>query len=199
MRLISKKIRERIITAGVSDWPRILPSRHRSTPAGAGFGSSRFSSPSRTFKVLYAAEDFATAFAEAVVRDRFAGKTRRYLYRPHLDALCITAISSSRELTLLDLTGAATYELGVDTDTSRARTHQPGQAFSEALHTELAGIDGILFNSRLTGGLCVAVYGRALAALSGQAPIALVQATQLPVEIKRLDIIVRRERGFAAP
>lgn len=82
------------------------PARHRGQPAGAGYGSSRFSSPSRHFKVLYAGEDFSTAFAEAVVRDRFEGKQHRFLFRPYLDALCVTAISSNRELALVDLTGA---------------------------------------------------------------------------------------------
>ena len=116
MKLVASKLRKRVIAAQLSDWPRILPTKHRTTPANAGFGSSRYSSPSDAFRVLYAAEDFPTAFAEAVVRDRFEGKARRYLYRPHLEQVCLTAISSSRELTLLDLRGAGAYELGVDTD-----------------------------------------------------------------------------------
>ncbi|RJT30812.1 RES domain-containing protein [Mesorhizobium waimense] len=196
MKLIPKKIRERIISARVSDWPRILPSRHRAQPAGAGFGSSRFSSPSRLFKILYAGEDFSTAFAEAVVRDRFEGKERRFLYRPRLDALCVTSISSDRELILVDLTGAGAYELGVDTDANRARDHRFGQEFSELLHDQMADVDGILFDSRLTNARCVAIYERALPALSGRVPIALLQAAELVTELKRLNITVRRERGF---
>jgi hypothetical protein len=191
-------MRERIMLARVSDWPRVMPSLHRATPAGAGFGASRFSSPSRAFRVLYAADNFATAFAEGVVRDRFEGKSRRYLYRPHLEALCVTAISSSRELRLLDLSGGAAYELGIDTDANHARAHQAGQEFSEALHAALPEVDGILFNSRLTTGRCVAIYDRALTDLSGTPPIALLQAAQLAVEIKRLEIIVRRARGLGA-
>jgi len=196
VKLVAKKIRERIIAARVSDWPRILPGRHRGQPTGAGFGSSRFSSPSRQFKVLYAGEDFRTAFAEAVVRDRFEGKQRRFLYRPHLDALCVTAISSSRELTLVDLTGAGTYEVGIDTDVNRARNHDRGQEFSELLHAQMADVDGILFDSRLTDARCIAVYERALSSLSGTVPVALLQAAELVPELKRLDITVRRERGF---
>lgn len=88
----------------VAGYPRKL---HRATPTGAGFGSSRYSSPTDSFRVLYAADNFSTAFAEAVVRDRFEGKPRRYLYRPHLEQVCLTAISSSRDLTLLDLRGPA--------------------------------------------------------------------------------------------
>jgi hypothetical protein len=196
VKLVVRKISERIITARITDWPRILPSRHRAQPVGAGHGSSRFSSPSHQFKILYAAEDFPTAFAEAVVRDRFEGKQRRFLYRPLLDTLCITSISSDRELALVDLTGAGAYELGLDTDANRARDHRRGQEFSELLHAEVRDIDGILFDSRLTGARCVAVYERALPSLSGSVPIALLQVAELATELNRLNIAVRRERGL---
>ena len=197
MKLVPSKLRERVIAARLSDWPRILPTKHRATPAGAGFGSSRYSSPSDAFRVLYAADNFSTAFAEAVVRDRFEGKSRRYLYRPHLEQVCLTAISSSRDLTLLDLRAAAAYELGVDTDASRARDHMVGQAFSQAVHDNLADIDAILFDSRLTTGTCVAIYDRAFSALSATVPIGLMQAALLPAEITRLGIKLRRKRGYA--
>ena len=105
MKVVASKLREQLIVAGLSDWPRILPTRHRATPAEAGFGSSRYSSPTDAFRVLNAADNFASAFAEAVVRDRFEGKSRRILYRPHLEQACLTAIGSSRDLTLLDLRG----------------------------------------------------------------------------------------------
>jgi hypothetical protein len=185
------------MAAKLVDWPRILPTKHRATPAGAGFGSSRYSSPTDAFRVLYAAIDFPTAFAEAVVRDRFEGKARRYLYRPHLEQVCLTMVSSSRELVLLDLRGAGAYELGVDTDASRARDHAVGQAFSQTIYDELTDVDAILFDSRLTSGACVAIYDRAFSALSATVPIALMQAALLPAEITRLNIILRRERGIA--
>jgi len=199
VRIIRSRLRERVIQTRIADWPRILPVRHRATPAAAGFGSSRFSSPSGAFKVLYAADNFATAFAEAVIRDRFEGRARRFLYRPHLEQLCVSAIGSSRALTLLDLRGAAAYELGVDTDANRARAHGPGQAFSEVVHREMPDADGILFDSRLTTGGCVAIYDRAFPALSGTPPIGLLRSALLPGELTRLEITVRRKRGFAAP
>jgi hypothetical protein len=186
-----------VIVARLADWARILPTLHRATPTGAGFGSSRYSSPSNTFKVLYAADGFPTAFAEAVIRDRFEGKAKRYLYRPHLEQACVTAISSNRDLTLLDLRGAGAYELGIDTDASRARNHASGQAFSQAVHAQMPDIDAILFDSRLTSGQCVAVYDRAFPALTGTLPIGLTQSALLAAEIARLKIILRRERGFA--
>lgn len=195
MKIVPSNLRERVIVASLSDWPRIMPSRHRSTPADAGLGSSRYSSPTDAFRVLYAADSFASAFAEAVVRDRFEGKSRRFLYRPHLEQLCITAVSSSRDLTLLDLRGEAAYELGIDTDATRARNHKSGQNLSQAVHDQLPDVDAILFDSRLTAGACVAVYDRAFSALSGQVPIGLLQATLLPAELTRLKITVRRKRG----
>lgn len=198
MKIVISKLQERVLEASIADWPRILPSRHRSTPANAGFGSSRFSSPSGAFRVLYAADNFPTAFAEAVVRDRFEGKARRFLYRPHLEQLCVTSISSSRKLALLDLRGAAAYEIGIDTDANRARTHGSGQALSEVVHANMTDIDGILFNSRLTTGDCMAIYDRAFPALSGTPPVALIQATLLPAELTRLGITVRRKRGYGA-
>jgi len=199
VKIVASRFRERVIHARLADWPRVLPTRHRATPADAGFGSSRFSSPSGGFRILYAADTFATAFAEAVVRDRFEGKARRVLYRPYLEQLCVTAISSDQPLALLDLRGAAAYELGIDTDANRARIHRSGQALSEAVHAEMPDVDGILFNSRLTTGGCVAVYDRAFSALSGTVPIGLLQSASLPAELARLEITVRRRRGYATP
>lgn len=199
MKIVAAKLRQRVFDARIADWPRILPIRHRSTPADAGFGSSRLSSPSGAFRVLYAADSFPTAFAEAVVRDRFEGRTRRFLYRPYLEELCVTSISSSRALALLDLRGAAAYEAGIDTDASRARAHTSGQALSEAIHADMTDIDGILFNSRLTAGDCVAIYDRAFSVLSGTPPVALLRAASLPSELARLGITVRRKRGYATP
>lgn len=198
MKLVTSQLRNRVITARLSDWPRILPTKHRATPAGAGFGSSRYSSPINSFRVLYAADSFPTAFAEAVVRDRFEGRSRRFLYRPHLEQVCLTAISSSRDLALLDLRGAAAYELGVDTDASRARDHTVGQSFSQAVHDQMGDVDAILFDSRLTSGTCVAIYDRAFSALSGTVPIGLLQSALLPAEITRLRISLRRQRGYAS-
>lgn len=196
MKLVASKLCGRVMAARLSDWPRILPTKHRAAPTGAGFGSSRYSSPTVSFRVLYAAENFSTAFAEAVVRDRFEGKSHRYLYRPHLEQVCLTAISSSRDLKLLDLRGAAAYELGVDTDSSRARDHAVGQALSQAVHDQMADVDGILFDSRLTTGACVAIYDRAFSVLSAAVPISLLQTALLPAEITRLGVTLRRERGY---
>lgn len=166
MKLDLSRIAARTAPLDLIAWPRIFPARHRMTPTEAGFGSSRFSSPGDQFRVLYAAQDFPTAFAEAVVRDRFVGKQRRFLYRPYLEELVATEISTVRPLVLVDLSGSAAYELGVDSDTKGARSHLTGQRFAEALHKQTKA-DGILFSSRLTNVPAVAIFDRAFAKIAG--------------------------------
>ena len=131
-----------------------------------------------------------------VVRDRFEGKQRRYLYRPQLETLVASEISTGRALQLVDLTGAAAYELGVDTDAKAARDHAKGQRFAEALHRD-TDVDGMLFSSRLTGALCAAIFDRAAAKLSATTPVALPMVGALPAELTRLGITVRRRRAMS--
>ena len=166
------------------------------SPPGQDTVRAAFRAPRSSSRFSDAGEDFPTAFAEAVVRDRFEGKRAASFYRPQLDALCVTAISSSRQLTLVDLTGAGAFELGIDTDANRARNHGQGQQFAELLHGQLTAIDGILFASRLTDARCIAIFERALPSLSGSVPVPLLQAAELVPELRRLKITVRRERNF---
>lgn len=194
MKITRKRLEPRITTGPLTSWPRIIPAKHAGNPAGVGPGSSRFSSPTGAFRVLYAAEDFSTAFAEAVVRDRFEGLERRYLYRPHLEALRVTDISSTADLTLLDLTEGGTYELGLDTDATRWRKHRAGQKFSQDLHDE-TDLDGIIFTSRLTSGRCVVIYERALGKLLGTAAVEMFRLPAFYAELTRMGIIVRRAYG----
>lgn len=195
MKLDRARITERSVLVTLGGWLRIFPAIHAATPTGAGFGSSRHSSPSRSFRTLYAGDSFAVAFAEAVVRDRFVGLERRYLYRPALEQLVVAEISTSSELALLDFTGAAAYELGIDTDAKGARAHDAGQALAEALHAQ-TGLDGILYDSRLTGHRCVAIFDRAHGKLSAPTPVDLVGLAEFENEIERLKISVRRKRGL---
>ena len=195
MKLDQKRVAAATIQQPLGRWPRIIAASHAITPADTGFGSSRFSSPSHAFRVLYAAEDFGTSFAEAVVRDRFVGKQRRYLYRETLEDLMVTEIGSRTDLALLDLTGDAAYELGIDTDAKGARAHTAGQDLAEELHATTM-IDGILFDSRLRDRRCVAIFDRAFARMVASPPIPLVSVAALPGEITRLAIVLRRKRAY---
>lgn len=128
-----------------------------------------------------------------MIRDRFVGKERRYLYRPYLDSLLATEISTSAPLMLVDLTGAAAYDMGIDTDAKGSRSHHVGQDFAEALHKRTSA-DGIIFSSRLTDKHCVAIFDRAFARLIAKAPVNLVRVGALADELVRLEVTVR-QRG----
>ncbi len=196
MKLDLRRIAARTGPVDLTDWPRIIPDRHRATPCDAGFGSSRFSSPGKLFRVLYAAENFPTALAEAVIRDRFVGKERRYLYRPFLESLAATTISTTAPLMLVDLFGTGAYDMGIDTDAKGSRAHTAGQAFAEALHGRTT-VDGIIFSSRLTDAPCAAIFDRAFTRLRASKPIDLLRVAALADELDARDIIVRR-RGPSA-
>ena len=191
MKLDLKRINAAITPFSFLEWPRIIPLAHRHTPCGAGYGSSRFSSPNRTFKVLYAAVDFPTAFAEAVIRDLYVGKTRRYIGARRLANLAITALDSTESLNILDLTGGEPYLLGIDTDAKGSRSHTVGQQLAQLLH-DGTDADAIKFPSRLSGQDCIAVFERAFGKVSAVPAIDLVRSSHLTPEINRLEIIVRR-------
>lgn len=195
MRLDLGGIRGRTIETNIRAWPRIIPAAHRATPGGAGFGSSRFSSPTKAFRVLYAAETFETAFAEAVIRDRFVGKSRKYLYHPYLEELLVTEIGSSGQLALLDFTGGAAYELGVDTDAKGARSHERGQEFAQSLYAQTT-LDGLIFDSRLTGRKCVAVFDRAFGSLTAAKSVEIMGLSNFWRVKNQRGIIIRRKRGI---
>jgi RES domain-containing protein len=194
LKLDPAKLAPFTVSLRLANLPRLFAARHASTPASTGHGSSRFSSPSRLFRTLYAAVDFETALAEAVIRDRFEGRERRVIYHATLENFVATEIGSTRALTLLDLTGDHSYRLGVDTDAVRGRTHQPGQLFAEALVTQI-GHDGILYSSRLTGAACFALFDTAISDLHGAPAVPLIRVAALPGELHRLGVIVRRRRG----
>jgi hypothetical protein len=110
----------------------------------------------------------------------------------------LRAVRHVQSRPLLDLRSGSAYELGVDTDSSRARDHTAGQASSQAVHDELLDVSAILFNSQLTTSACVAIYDRAFFALWATAPIGLMQAALLPAEIAGLGVTLRRKRGYAS-
>ena len=186
-----KRLNPHAVALEVSAFPRIIRMAHAHQPKGLSSGPSRFSSPSGAFRVLYAAQDFSTAFAEAVVRDRFVDRQRRFIGRSTLAGRSVTLISTTAPLKLLDARGAAAYTLGIDTNAVRARAHDPGQAFSEWLHAK-TDFDGLLYDSRLTSRACIAVYERGLPKIDATPAQPLLAHADLVPELQRMNIIVRK-------
>ena len=106
-------------------------------------------------------------------------------------ARAVTVIGSTDTLSLFDARGEKAYALGIATDAVRGAAHTTGQEFSEQLHAETT-VDGVLYDSRLTGGLCIAVYQRAISKLVASSAIGLVRHAGLLPELQRLGIVIRR-------
>ena len=178
-------------------WIRVIKREFASNPLGTGYGSSRFSAPDRSFRVLYAARDLATAIAEGIVRDRFEAVNDREMERSELEAWSATEISSNRLLNVVDLRRGSAFLLGIDTDAVGARKHDEGQTFAVELHGirhlpgQLGSIDGILYSSRLTGWDCIAVFDRATAMLAATPGVDLHRLKELPAALDQLWIVLR--------
>ena len=140
---------------------RVTPMSHAATPLGAGFGVTRFASPTKTFKVIYFARDLTTGVAETLVRDRFQGRARRKLLDAEAALWGSTEVNAGAPLTLIDLRTTGLVRLGVSTEAARGKAQGQGRKLSQAIHDQ-TDAQGLIYNSRLTGGDCICVYDRAL-------------------------------------
>lgn len=145
----------------VDAYVRIVARHHAATPLGMGFGKTRFSSPRDKFKLLYLAQDPATAVAEAIIRDRFEKKAERILLQEEFDAYSIAEIETEKPLFLLDLRYEGASLLGVSTDAVRAKAQTAGRRLSQQIY-DRTRFDGIVYMSRITNRQCVAIYDRAV-------------------------------------
>ena len=144
-----------------------MPSRYVRSPLGTVPADSRFLSHTAGYTVLYTAPQSATAFVETVVRDRLVGHRGRKLALKELTARIWVRLSSraGQMLTLLDLREDGCVRIGAPTDAVRARSHAAGRALGKAIHDQHRDVDGLVYESRLTGNEAYAVFDRAIAKL----------------------------------
>lgn len=173
MRLDSKIIADLATAFTPKTYVRVTPMARAATPLGMGYGKTRFASPANAFKVLYIAETLHTAVAEAVVRDRFQDKVGRKLPRSDADYWGVTVVTASRPLLLIDLRTTGLVRLGVSTEAARGKVQTQGRKLSQAVY-ERTDAEGFVYASRLTAGLCVCVFDRAVNALEATAVSPLV-------------------------
>lgn len=140
---------------------RVTPMAHAPTPLGAGYGVTRFASPTKAFKVIYIAHDLTTGIAETLVRDRFQGKVRRKILDVETTLWGATEVSAGAPLMLIDLRTTGLVRLGVSTEAARGKVQGQGRKLSQAIYDQ-TDAQGLIYNSRLTGRTCICVYDRAL-------------------------------------
>jgi hypothetical protein len=152
----------------------MMPMVHAATPLGAGYGASRFASPTGAYTVIYLAQDLTTSVAETIVRDRFQGRfqagRQRRLMLSEVGLWGATEVSATRPLTLIDLRTEGLLRLGVSTEAARGKAQGQGRLLSQAIHNQ-TDADGLLYLSRLTGRSCVCIYERALPGSLVAAPV----------------------------
>lgn len=170
MRLEPAILADLVVAFTPKSYVRVTPLAHAATPLGAGYGVSRFASPTRAFKVIYLGQDLTTSVAETIVRDRFQGKTLRRLMLSEVDQWGATEVSATTPLTLIDLRTTGLVRLGVSTEAARGKTQGQGRKLSQAVHDQ-TDADGLLYLSRLTGRTCVCIYERALPGALNASPV----------------------------
>jgi hypothetical protein len=76
----------------------------------------------------------------------------------------MTEVNAGAPLTLIDLRTTGLVRLGVSTEAARGKAQGQGRKLSQAIY-EQTDAQGLIYNSRLTGGACICIYDRALAGL----------------------------------
>ena len=173
---------------------RIMPRQYLGSPLGMAAADSRFTSQLADYKVLYATPDFATAFVETVVRDRLVGRTARQVALKEVTEHVWVQLAgrAGRTMTLLDLREDACLRIGAPTDVVQARSHTASRAFGRAIYGEHRGIDGLVYESRLTGRDAYAVFDRGVGKLETTGSGALHEHPALPALLQRHEISLVR-------
>lgn len=148
--------------------------------------AGRFDSPSGRFGVLYAAQDFAGAFAETVLR-----QPRQLLVSlAEIEARALSVLVIGADLALVDLTGPGLSQLGLDARMLSGPYETCG-AWADALHDHPAQPDGILYPSRFDPSQPCMVFfdraGRHLDAVTAPTPL----SERLPEMAALLDRYVK--------
>lgn len=161
MRLDPAVLAQLAVRVDPTGYLRVMPVAYRATPLGMGFGKTRFASTHGSYKLLYAAQDLATAIAERIVRDRFQGRRRRLLTIEEIDTYVVASLSALAPLRVVDLRAAGASRLGIPTDAVRGRAQQSGRRLGQALY-DSTEFDGIAYMSRITNAECIMIFDRAV-------------------------------------
>jgi hypothetical protein len=182
------RIEARLLSFTVANAHRVFAASRM--PLSVQPSPSRFCDGTIGYAVLYAALSFDTCIAETLFRDRFVRRTHRelplaaILMRAHARV----ATQPDEELLMLDLRDSGCLDIGAPTDAARARHFAAGQALARSIYTEHPDVDGVVYDSRLTGNDCIAVFDRAIPKLTVLDACALMDHPQLPALLEQAGI-----------
>jgi hypothetical protein len=185
-----KRVEDVLIKGKLPASYRIIPRQHLDTPLGVEPADSRFCTQSDGYAILYATPDFAAAFIEVIVRDRFARKKHRELLLKEVTERAWARIVTKprAKLALLDLRNDGCVRLGAPTDAVKARNHAAGRGLGRAIHVEHKDIDGFIFSSRLTDADVYAIFDRGIPKLAATDTELLSDHPDLPALLSDYEI-----------
>lgn len=174
---------------------RIYLSKHPD-PLGFGKTPSRFSDPRRRvaanrFGVLYLGATLKVCFLEAILRDNRNGVVGDFpIDENDLRSRQVATIVGVRPLQVVDLRGDGPVRMGIPSDVVSASSQTLARAWSLALHDHPAHVDGILYPSRLNEQHNVAIFDRAISALTCSARVPLLRARGIAATLDDLRVAV---------
>jgi hypothetical protein len=84
--------------------------------------------------------------------------------------------------------------LGAPTDAAKARSHSAGRALAKSIYADHPDVDGFLYESRLTGMECFALFDRAITKVRVLEVGEVTTHPLLPSVLKMHDIALVRVR-----
>ncbi len=162
-----------ITVRSISNYVRILRRRYANNPLSPGSGPSRFSPILSTldalpqnplFQVTYMAADLATAAYETLIRDRFDLDLARVLLPEDYGTHVAVNISTLHDevITVVDLTDGNSTRHGVPSNVASYSAHNDGQDFATFVYANMPTVDGLLYRSRFTNQLNIAIFDRGI-------------------------------------
>ncbi len=138
-------------------WTRLHACRRSARFFGKS-GQHRFDAPAGEYGVLYAAEDDFSAFIE-VFGDPL---DIRVVSQADLRQYCLSAVTASRPLHLIDLTAEGLSQLGADVRLTSGDDYALSQRWARALWGHPRHPDGLVYPARHDPSKeSVAIFGRA--------------------------------------
>jgi hypothetical protein len=96
-------------------------------------------------------------------------------------------------MNLFDLAGVGMIRHGIPTDVVRGSDQTYSRLLSAAIHRSASGFDGVLYQSRFTGGNCIAFFdsARFKVRIEDEVRLADIEGTMGDI-YRRMNIAVRR-------
>ena len=156
----------------------------------------RFDSPDRSFGVMYAAFDLATAFAETVLRDKSMHLDDVILDYHDLESRVVIELKrgpDNRLLRLIKLYDEGLAAAHTDNQIS-ARDHYPTtQRWAQIFHAHSITADGMVYMSRYMGARkSVALFDRCSAAVAAGDATPLLEHREFASVVTMFDLAIDR-------